>query len=77
MYKLNFRKKFAFDRLFGNFGKVLVDIDLRKDLSYKTVVERVSFAFFVEIEFEKLSKFCTHCNIIGHSIGVFRKRNSI
>lgn len=65
----------AFDRPFGHFVRVLVDIVLHKDLSYKILVERVGFAFFIEIEYEKLSDFCQHYNLTGHSLGVFRRRN--
>lgn len=33
--------------------------------------------FFIEIEYEKLQELCAHCNIIGHSIGAYKKRNTI
>ncbi|XP_058775610.1 uncharacterized protein LOC131649883 [Vicia villosa] len=44
----------AFDRSFGHFVRVLVDRELAKDLIYKILVERIGFAFFVEVEYEKL-----------------------
>lgn len=38
--------KYAFHQTFGHFIRVLVDIDLVKDLTYKILVERVGFYFF-------------------------------
>ncbi|XP_058783409.1 uncharacterized protein LOC131658092 [Vicia villosa] len=60
--------KSAFERPFGHIVRVLVDLDMTKDLSYKILVERTGFAFFVDIEYEKLPDFCSFCTCIGHSI---------
>lgn len=38
--------KHSFDRAFGNYVRVLVDLGLMKELTYKVLVERVDFAFF-------------------------------
>lgn len=59
--------KCAFERPFGHFVRVLVDLDMTKELSYKVLVERIGFAFFVDIEYEKLPEFCKYCTCIGHS----------
>lgn len=59
--------KSAFDRALDHFVRVLVDIDLTKELSYKILVERIGFAFFVDLEYERLSDFSSLCNCIGHS----------
>ncbi|XP_058777069.1 uncharacterized protein LOC131651419 [Vicia villosa] len=66
--------KSAFDRPFGHFVRILVDLDLTKDLSYKILVERVGFAFFVDIEYEKIPDFCIHCNNIGHAISNCKRK---
>jgi hypothetical protein len=58
--------KSAFDRPFGHFARVLVDIDLRTSLRYNVLVERKGFAFFVDFEYENLPYFCDKCLIIGH-----------
>ncbi|XP_058783255.1 uncharacterized protein LOC131657925 [Vicia villosa] len=64
----------AFDRPFGHFVRVLVDLDLTKDLSHKILVERVGFAFFVDIEYEKIPEFCSYCSCIGHSVANCKKK---
>jgi hypothetical protein len=33
-------------------------------------VERKGFAFFVDLDYENLPDFCTHCNIVGHYVGI-------
>jgi polysaccharide pyruvyl transferase WcaK-like protein len=39
------------DRTFGQFARVLVDMDLSQSLRDKVLVERVGFAFFVDIDY--------------------------
>ncbi|CAK8537766.1 unnamed protein product [Lathyrus sativus] len=58
----------CFERSFGHFVRVLVDLDLNSDIRYKVLVERSGFAFFVDLEYENLPEFCKHCNSIGHSL---------
>ncbi|XP_058781005.1 uncharacterized protein LOC131655113 [Vicia villosa] len=60
--------KSVFERPFGHFVRVLVDLDMTKELNFKILVERIGFAFFVDIEYEKLPEFCNFCSCIGHSI---------
>ncbi|GAU35044.1 hypothetical protein TSUD_30100 [Trifolium subterraneum] len=55
-----------FDRTFGHYARVLVDLDLSQTLRYKVLVERIGFAFYVETDYENLPPFCTHCNLVGH-----------
>jgi hypothetical protein len=55
-----------FDRTFGHFARVLVDMDLSQTLRYKVLVERIGFAFYVDLEYENLPPFCNHCNMVGH-----------
>lgn len=66
----------TFDRSFGHFVRVLMDMGLLKDLRYKILVERVSFSFFVDIEYKKLPKFYKYCKAIGHSFRICRKKNA-
>lgn len=67
--------KSSFERPFGHFVRVLVDLDLTKGLSYKILVERVGFAFFVDIEYEKIPDFCSFCSCIVHSFDNCKKKN--
>jgi len=56
------------NKLFGHYARVLVDLDLFKDIFYEVLVEREGFAFQVAIEYEGLPEFCTHCKSIGHNV---------
>jgi hypothetical protein len=56
------------ERTFGQFARVLVDIDLLQPLRYKLLVERKGFAFFVDLEYERIPEFCTECKVIGHCL---------
>lgn len=60
--------KNCFDRSFGHYVRVLVDLEMTKELCYKILMERKGFAFFLELEYENLPQFCSNCNMIGHSI---------
>ena len=65
----------AIERTFGQFARVLVDIDLTKELKYEVLVERKGYAFFVELGYENLPDFCDYCKIVGHSVHNCRKRS--
>jgi hypothetical protein len=56
------------ERTFGQFARVLIDIDLLQPLRHKLLVERKGFAFFVDLEYEHIPDFCSECKMIGHSI---------
>jgi hypothetical protein len=56
-----------FEREFGHFARVLVDMDLKKEPLYRVLVERIGFAFFVDFEFENRPEYCHFCNNIGHN----------
>lgn len=56
-------------RSFGHFARILIEINLNLELRDKILVEREAYAFFVEIEYERLPSFCSSCQTIGHSNG--------
>jgi len=56
------------NRLVGHYARLLVDLDLSKEIFHEVVVEREGFAFPVAIEYEGLPEFCTHCKNIGHNV---------
>jgi len=58
---------------FGHYARVLVDLSLAQDLVHRILVERKGFAFFVDIEYENLPDFCTHCQCTGHHIDVCKR----
>jgi recombination DNA repair RAD52 pathway protein len=61
---------------FGQFVRVLVDMDLTQTLHYKVHVERIGFTFFVESYYENLLAYCSNYRIIGHHVEVCKKFNS-
>lgn len=56
------------ERTFSHFPRVLVDMDITQQLCYKVLVERKDYAFFVDLEYENLPDFCSHCLKIGHHV---------
>jgi len=68
--------KNMFERTFGHFVRVLVDVDLANELKYRVLVERKGYAFFVDFEYEKLPEFCVSCSTVGHHESKCRKYRS-
>jgi hypothetical protein len=62
-----------FERTFGQYARVLVDMDLSQTLRYKVLVERKGYAFFVDLDYENLPDFCTHCKMVGHYVEICKK----
>jgi hypothetical protein len=60
------------NRVFGHYARVLVDMDLSKHIFNEVMVERTGFSFSIEITYERLPAFCTHCGNIGHHISSCR-----
>ena len=61
------------NKLYGHYARILVDLDLSKKIFFEVLVEREGFAFPVDIEYEGLPDFCTHCHNIGHHINSCRR----
>ena len=55
-------------RAFGHYARILVDIDLSKQVYDEILVERKGFAFNVEVQYERRPLFYHHCYVIGHNV---------
>lgn len=64
-------------KVFGHYARALVDINLHGGLRDSILVERESFAFFVNIEFEKIPEFCNFCKHIGHVVSNCKKKSFV
>lgn len=64
-----------FEREFGHFARVLVDMDLRKTPKYRVLVERTGFAFFVDLDYDNLPQYCNFCSCIGHQQSNCKRAN--
>jgi len=60
------------NRVFEHYARVLVDMDLSKHIYNEVMVERAGYSFAIEITYERLPAFCTHCRNIGHHISSCR-----
>lgn len=58
------------ERTFGQYARILVDMDVSQPLRSKVLVERTGYAFFVDIGYENLPDYCSHCNKIGHYLEI-------
>ncbi|CAL5193627.1 unnamed protein product [Lathyrus oleraceus] len=56
------------DQTLRHYVRVIVEFDLSQTLSYKVLVERKNFAFFMEMNYKNLLAFCSHLNMIGHDL---------
>jgi hypothetical protein len=64
-----------YERTFGQYARVLIDIDISQPLRHKVLVERKGYAFFVELDYEHIPEFCSHCRIIGHHVNNCKRIN--
>ncbi|XP_058750090.1 uncharacterized protein LOC131623083 [Vicia villosa] len=67
--------KYMFERSYGHFARILVDLDLTGKIRENILVERTNFAFFVNVVYENLLDCCDHYKIIGHNVGNCRRIN--
>jgi len=56
------------NRLFGHYARILVDMDFSRKLFPEIVVEREGYAFTMEVAYEWLLDFCSHCQNLGHDV---------
>ena len=58
---------------FGHFARLLVDVDLSKDLPESLMIEREGHKFFIHIDYENLPAFCKNCLAVGHALANCRR----
>lgn len=59
-------------RLYGHYARILVDMDFSRKMFHEITMEREGYAFNVEVAYEWLPDFCSHCQNIGHDVTVCR-----
>jgi hypothetical protein len=53
----------------GEFDRVRVDLDSEKPLMrVVSLSPKGSGSIFMQVMFEKVPKFCDHCDLMGHSV---------
>jgi len=55
-------------RLFGHYARILVDTDFSKKIFHEILVEREGGSYPVEVVYERIPDFCSHCQIFGHDV---------
>jgi len=65
--------KDRFECTFGQYARVLIDIDLEKERLYRVLVERKGYAMFIDLDYEQIPDFCTSCRMVGHALTNCRK----
>jgi len=63
-----------FDRSFGHYARVLIDLNLNDTLCHRILVERTGYAFFLDVEYENLPDFCSYCKCIGHYFEICKRK---
>lgn len=53
--------------IFGHYARILVDMNFSKKLFYEILVEQEGFSFPVEVVYEWIPEFCSHCQNLGHN----------
>ncbi|KAM7509735.1 hypothetical protein LguiB_008610 [Lonicera macranthoides] len=62
---------------FGHYCRVEVDVDLKSELPNSILVEREGFNFEIEVSYERIPDFCSHCSVIGHLVTSCRSLKKI
>jgi hypothetical protein len=60
------------NRTFGHYARILVDMDFSRRIFHEITVERIGYAFTVEVAYEWMPDYCTHCHNIGHDVSACR-----
>ena len=55
-------------RLFGHYARIHVDIDFSRRIFYEIIVEREGGSYPVEVVYERIPDFCSHCQTLGHDV---------
>jgi len=58
--------------IFGHYARILVEIDCSKNFFHEIIVELEEFSFTVEVVYERLPNFCSHCRTLGHDVTNYR-----
>ncbi|KAL8529085.1 hypothetical protein ACS0TY_006522 [Phlomoides rotata] len=59
----------------AHFARVLVEVDLKKDLEEYVMIESSGHRSYVMIQYERLPSYCRNCAVIGHDTGDCFSRN--
>lgn len=54
--------------LYGHYAKVLVDLDVKSNLTSTIPLEQENYGFAVDIVYENLPRDCKRCTFLGHEI---------
>ncbi|KAM7470315.1 hypothetical protein LguiA_008498 [Lonicera macranthoides] len=57
---------------YGHYCRVEIDVDLKAELPNSILVEREGFNFEIDVTYERLPDFCSHCSVIGHLVTACR-----
>jgi len=55
-------------RLFEHYARILVDIDFSKRIFHEIIVEKEGASYPVEVVYERIPDFCSHCQTLGHDV---------
>jgi len=55
-------------RLFGLYARILVNIDFSKRIFHEIIVEREGASYPVEVVYERIPDFRSHCHTLGHDV---------
>lgn len=55
-------------RRYGHFVRVLVGVDMSQSLPSTLWVEMKGHRFHVDITYDKLPQYCSHCSTVGHAL---------
>ncbi|XP_057771039.1 uncharacterized protein LOC130990821 [Salvia miltiorrhiza] len=58
----------------GHFARVLIEMDVTKDIVYNLIVNKGSSLFEIEFVYENLPYFCGICMKVGHSSDKCRQK---
>ncbi|XP_065881792.1 uncharacterized protein [Euphorbia lathyris] len=57
----------------GHYARILIDVELSKEIQYKLRVDTDTSMHWISLEYERLPDLCSICHSIGHSAGACRR----